>query len=171
MSNWYIVKTNWDKIIEKCPLYGGLGGDVWPIESNSKNSLKELHRKILDSRTHVSFESSVELLCTNYKIAEEYYLSLKNLLNNVWFLEVSNINNLNSNIIGLDIGYYSGGYSIIESELIIQSMKGPSLNKWGLFYSLNDALEYSDMRSNNEELEEIVNISPVYIGLINNNLK
>jgi hypothetical protein len=165
ISQWYLVKGGWPKngpkfpVKRPCPLYAGLGGQVWPFDSGfnfdkgAKNELQNLHTRMERSRVFVDFRPYVSV-CPDVVIAEEYFAAVKKHCGEAWLLQVSLPNTKLSEISGYDIGFPNGGYSVIETELITQGLPGPDLNEWGLIKTLPEALAYVEERKVNKELEQ-----------------
>src|SRR5947207_2588264 len=160
ISHWYLVKRNWPQTKAKhpFPLYAGLGGEVWPFDPFNPaidKELKDLHTRLERSRTIVDFGSHTGFVCTDRIIADEYFVAVKSHYDEAWLLQLTLPDIGSTQISGLDIGDPSGGYSIIESELITEGMTGPSLNQWGLIQTLPEALALLEMRKNNDKLEQM----------------
>lgn len=153
-SCWYIVKTNWAQIETRCRAYAGIGGDVWPLASIDSSEAKVIQSVFERSREPVGVGASEELLCAKLSTAEDYWKEAQRHLKNVWLLEVRDDLGPDPKRDGFDIGFASGGFSIVESELINQGMSGPRLNHWGLVDSLDEACGYLASRKEKPELED-----------------
>ena len=158
---WYLVKRNWphSQSINPFPLYAGLGGEVWPfdVDGTTDKQLSDLHDRKEKSEVFIDFgffPLGVHSVCTDIAIAEEYFAAVKKHRGEAWLLKVALSHIGLSPISGLDIGNPSGGFSVIETELITQGIPGPKLNEWGLIQTLPEALEYLETRKNNENLEQ-----------------
>jgi hypothetical protein len=171
-SHWYLVKRNWPQIKTRQPLYAGLGGEVWPFDfgynfdKTNKNKLQDLHARMEQSETNVDFGSHTRGVCTNANIAKEYFMAVKDHCGEAWLLQVTNAQISSSQIYGFDIGFPDGGFSVIETELITQSLPGPKLNEWGLIQTLPEAVAYIEARKNNEKLEQLDEIMIVSIRVL-----
>lgn len=89
---WFLVKGNWPKSAPKFPvrnprpLYAGLGGNVWPFDSDfdfdkdTKDELQDLHARMDRSRVNVDFGGPfLPSICADVAIAEEYFAAVKNI--------------------------------------------------------------------------------------------
>jgi hypothetical protein len=159
ITHWYLVKRNWPQAKAKnpFPLYAGLGGEVWPFDSSGTkdNKSRDLHMRMERSRTIVEFGAYSRFVCTDVKIAEEYFAAVKVCFGEAWLLQVAPPHIALSQTSGIDIGLPTGGYSVIEQELIAEGLSGPALNKWGLIQTLPEAFAYFEKRKNNQKLEQL----------------
>lgn len=178
---WFLVKGNWPKSAPKFPvrnprpLYAGLGGNVWPFDSDfdfdkdTKDELQDLHARMDRSRVNVDFGGPfLPSICADVAIAEEYFAAVKKHCGGAWLLRVALPQAESTNIAGYDIGFVTGGFSVVETELITQGLPGPLLNDWGLIEVFPEAQAYFETRKKNEELEqfEMAEISVVSITVI-----
>lgn len=172
ISHWYLVKRNWPQVKTRLPLYAGLGGEVWPFDfgfnfdTAKKNQLQDLHARMERSEKTVKFGSQPTGICTDANIAKEYYMAVKETCGEAWLLEVAHPDVSFSHIYGFDIGLPSGGFSVVETELITQGLPGPKLNEWGLIQKLSEAVEYLEARNGNEKLEQLDQIMIVSIRVL-----
>ncbi len=167
-SHWYLVKRNWPQIKAKFPLRWP-GGDVWPFDfgcDGATNKELDLHSRMERARTVLDFGSHSRFVCTDLVIAEEYFSAVKKSFGEAWLLKVTLPHIGSSQISGLDIGNPTGGYSVIEQGLITEGLAGPSLNKWGLIQTLPEALAYFEARKENENLEQMDEITIVSISVL-----
>jgi hypothetical protein len=175
IPHWYLVKRNWPRTKARFPFYAGLGGEVWPFDfgfnfdAANKTKLQNLHTRMEQSRQTVNFGSHSRFVCTDAAIAKEYFTAVEDFCGEAWMLEVTNANVDSSKVYGFDIGFPDGGFSVIEQELITQSLPGPKLNEWGLFQTSSEAVTYSEARKKNEELEHLDEIMIVSIRVLSNN--
>jgi hypothetical protein len=167
ISHRYLVKGNWPKngpkfpIKNPRPLYAGLGGQVWPFglgfdfDKATKIELQDLHTRMEQSRIFVDFGGSYQqAICADATIAAEYFAVAKKHCGGAWLLQVALPQAESSKMAGYDIGYVTGGFSVVETELITQGLPGPNLNELGLIQTLPDALAYFEKRKENEKLEQ-----------------
>lgn len=168
--HWYLVKRNWPQTKARFPFpnYAGIGGEVWPFDSDgtTDKELRDLHSRMEQSRTIVDFGSHTRFVCTNAKIAEEYFTATKKHCQKAWLIRVALPQAEAAQISGYDIGFADGGFSVIETELITQGLPGPSLNEWGLIQTLPEAIAYFEARKENKALEQLDEIEVVSINLI-----
>lgn len=168
MSAWYyLVKTNWRPIEAACPLYAGLGGDVWPLDSAAPD-LRGVHDEMLRSRVWTPIGNSGAMLCQTRDIAVRYHdVAVRALPHGAWLLAVHPLPvPSNSPLDGYDIGHASGGYSVIESEIL--AVPGPRgvLNQFGLFPA-TDALDaFLTSRDPEAGLEELDDMPAVGIRIL-----
>lgn len=164
ITKWYLVKQNWPDY--RLKTYAGVGGDIWPLDTSTFQAAKTVHSRFLKSRDYLKVDEYEELLCTDLKLAKDYFSAVYSNLGEAWLLEAMLANVEASDIAGIDLGFPSGGFSVIETELITQSLPGPKLNKWGLIERYSDALYYLEFREENEELEHIDKILPISIKIL-----
>ena len=168
--HWYLVKRNWPQTKARFPFpnYAGIGGEVWPFDSDgtTDKELCDLHSRMEQSRTIVDFGSHTGFVCTNAKIAEEYFTATKKHCQKAWLIRVALPQTEEFQISGYDIGDPTGGFSVLEQELMAEGLSGPSLNEWGLIRTLPEALAYLEARKENERLEQSDEIKVVSIHLI-----
>ena len=139
--------------------YVGLGGDAWPLEGGSQSAAaRRLHDRLMQEREEVLIAGeSFGYLCVNTALATEYYeLASTSLAGRLAFVEVSVGPTIAAH--GLDIGRASGGYSAIESELLVEPEAAQfrqRLNAHELFASREDALEYLEARKGFKAFEHL----------------
>ena len=151
--SWYLVKTNhWeDKLVKKPDRfktysYYGLGGYVWPLDEEKDETVIKIHKKLDDNKKYV------ELLagwwghfCTNWNDAQEYFYQASRIFENVSFLEIEEIEKELFRFDGIDVGHPEGGYSIIESEILVPNqieIANEYLNEFGLFKNVSACEDY-----------------------------
>lgn len=153
MSKWYIVKKNW-KTINKG--YLGLGGDTWadiqiPLQG------KLLLKRILANRKYVEFSGLTFLVVTDYSMAKEYYLYQKQL--NLDPIMISATDDIDiHDVDGYDFGNPAGGYSVIESAILVQNnemLKKEFLNEHFLFKDMDKLKDFLDLCKNADNVEEL----------------
>ncbi len=168
VPHWFLVKRNWPGIKARFPHYAGLGGEVWPFnpDGTTDKQLRDLHSRMDHSRTIVDFGLDSGFVCTDATIAEEYFAAMKAYYGEAWLVQASLQGGASSQTAGFDIGFATGGYSVIETELMTEGMEGPSLNEWGLIETLPEALAYLDARKDNERLEQLDEIIIISIDII-----
>ena len=166
--SWFLVKTNWPATKTRVARYAGLGGDVWPFDSDgtTEKRLRDLHSRMEHSRTIVDVGVDTAFVCTSSSIAQEYFGATKEHFDEAWLLRASLPGDASSEVAGFDIGFASGGYSVIEQELITERRDGPSLNPWGLIKTLPEALAYFDERRANPVLEHVKEITIIGIEIL-----
>ena len=167
ISHWHLVNGNWPKNAPKFPvknprpLYAGLGGQVWPFDSGfdfdkaAKNELQDLHSRMERSRVSVDFGGAHPMaICTDAAIATEYFAAAKKHCGGACLLKVALPKTESPQIAGYDIGDVTGGFSVVETELITQGLPGPRLNELGLIQTLPEAEAYFQTRKQNKVLEQ-----------------
>ena len=165
-SAWYLVKQNWPQTAARCPSYAGLGGNVWPLDEARDAAASAVHARMLGARWHVPLGVHEELLCTDLGVAEEYFKAASERLQNVWLLRVTAAEQGQPDPTGFDAGFASGGFSVVETELITQALDGPKRNDHGLFSTMDDVTRYMAAREENEDLEQLDGIRPVSIRIL-----
>lgn len=166
IDRWYLVKRNWPQSTTKCPKFAGVGGDVWPLDTLADRNAQSIHAAVMASRKHVAVNSHQELLCIDRSAAEAYWAETVKHTGNAWLLEVAAAKPGLDAGAGIDLGFPAGGFSLVETELIMQERPGPPLNDWGLIDNLTDALAYVDYRMGDEELEELAGVIPLAICIV-----
>jgi hypothetical protein len=151
---WYLVKTNWPATTVRRPDYAGVGGDVWPLDAISDRKARAVHERLMAGRSDLDLGGTFHLLCLDRLRAEEYWEEAKRHRGEVWLLELAPGAGATEAYAGFDLGFPSGGGSIVESELITQGRMGPLLNRWGLFDSEEDAMSYLANRTDDQDLED-----------------
>ena len=153
---WYLVKTNWPRTEARCPGFAGLGGDVWPLDSVQTGDASTAHSEMERARTPVRLERSTELLCQDRALATRYATLCASLLPGQpapLLLEVGLATDRTGDWDGFDVGSASGGYSLIQSE-VLHGGRPAQLNRFGLFPSLSDVASYLNQREASD-LEEV----------------
>jgi hypothetical protein len=165
-GRWYLVKRNWPQTAVKSSSYAGVGGDVWPLDALEDQNAQATHAAMMASRKPVAVGDLEELLCVQLPVAEAYFVEVQKHFGDAWLLEVTNGTPGVDAETGIDLGFPSGGFSLVETELIIQGLPGPRLSKWGLVDELTEALAYMDQRTANEELEQLHGVAPLAIRVV-----
>lgn len=163
MNSWFLVKINWPQIPNE---YLGLGGNIWP-EANEIEDNNYL-RKIQNNRTYIDFYGSILYVVDDYSLAQEFTFILKEKKLNPLFISVNDLNT-NNDILGYDFGNPEGGYSIIETEIIIKQRRElvkKFLNENFLFKSIALMDEFVEYLENTEDVEDLSNYSGVGIKQI-----
>lgn len=158
---WYLVKENWAAGSAKVPDYAGVGGDIWPLMDADADAHRELHRRVFEGRTPMSFECSVDMVVTSFDDAVAYFEACRASRarhsvqpGSLQLLRLSLPGSVeDTNYLGFDVGRTSGGYSLIESEVIVAG-RATVLNQVGLFASVEEADHYLDGRTD-PNLEEL----------------
>jgi hypothetical protein len=114
----------------------------------------------------VDFGSYSDFVCTNAPVAEEYFAAVKACYGEAWLLRASLQDSGATQTSGFDIGTPTGGFSVIEQELIAEGFDGPTLNRWGLIGTLPEALAYLEARKDNERLEQSDYIRIISIHIV-----
>lgn len=166
---WYIVKQNWQQTTARAPSYAGLGGNVWPLDDAVNSKASEVHSRTLRLREYVSVCGGEELLCTDASAAEEYFNIASTLMRNLWLLRVSTAAHSCCATMGFDIGFPQGGFSLIETEILVQALATSELNSSSLFATVNDAKTYVEARKSNDALEQLDGVSIVSIEILRQN--
>jgi hypothetical protein len=102
-----------------------------------------------------SFDDREELLCTDRSVAESYFNATAERFEDAWLLQLEVLRGELTSVSGLDLGFPSGGFSIVETELLTQGLPGPKLNECGLIDTPANALAYLDARKGNDQLEQL----------------
>jgi len=147
MRHWYIVKRNWPQTAASFPEYAGFGGEVWPLDEHESVEARQMHASFMESREHVDVGDSSVSVCTNLAMARRYANLAEELLGSrgrVWLLRVGLEDDDAGD--GFDIGSPSGGYSVVETEIIHGRREG-DLGDFGLFGSRKAAQEYLAARA------------------------
>jgi hypothetical protein len=163
---WYLVKRNWPQTAAKSSSFAGVGGDIWPLDALEDPNAQATHAAMMASRKPISVGDFEELLCVQLSVAEAYLVEVQKHFGDGWLLEVTNATNGIDAEAGIDLGFPSGGVSLVETELIIQGLSGPRLSKWGLIDELTEALAYMDQRTANEDLEQLDGVAPLAIRVV-----
>jgi hypothetical protein len=155
MTAWYLIKRNWPQTANRCPNFAGVGGDVWPLDALEDKNATAVHAAMMASRTHAKVGHGEEALCVRRPVADQYWAEAEKNYGDLWLLKVAvDMNDLDARA-GFDLGFPSGGFSVVETELIIQGLPGPALNDWGLIDNKEDALMYMTQRHSNKDLEQV----------------
>ncbi|MCL2309822.1 MAG: hypothetical protein FWC42_06035 [Proteobacteria bacterium] len=140
------MKENWKNISDISAKYGmeyvGLGGDVWPHEWDGDNlhlsSLLERMQAYTETEYNgatIHVHAPVEL-----KLVMDYFNSPRVATKKPILIEIQLAHDgFNVGADGFDFGNPEGGYSIIETEIILKDSKeaiNTYLNKSGLFKSM-----------------------------------
>jgi hypothetical protein len=160
-DRWYIVKRNWPQTVTRSPKFAGVGGDIWPLDGLADRNAQSIHAATMTSRKHVAAGDYEELLCAQLSVAEAYWAEAQKRFGDAWLLEVTAARPGVDAEAGIDLGFPSGGFSLVETELITQGLPGPRLNEWGLIDELTEALAYTDYRTRNEALEQLDGVMPL----------
>jgi hypothetical protein len=169
-DRWYLVKRNWSQTPSRCPNYGGIGGDVWPLDPQcgmvQQAEEKAVHSHVMAKLQQLIISGQAELVCLDRALAEEYWGIVNSRTPDGWLLEVSLASDAVPTQGGIDIGFPSGGFSLVESELITQGRRGPDLNSWGLIANTSEAEEYMAQRESDEELEHLSRITLLSVSIL-----
>ena len=152
-ATWYLVKSNtrpWESSYGGFLQgeYLGLGGNMWPID--------ELHEELLRKREYVRLHDGQEIfVITNIDHARQYFNQANRLGFAAVLLEVSDPSGTR-NQDGYDFGDPEGGYSLVESELLVADRK-ELLTKYidrrtGLFRNLVEMQSCLDEMPDGEDL-------------------
>jgi hypothetical protein len=161
MNSWFLVKINWPQIPNQ---YIGLGGNIWPELDGSDYNL---YKKIRDSRSYITFSDSIIFVITDYLIAKEYGLILRDKNFDSIFISVHDIKVENAT--GYDFGNPIGGYSIIETEILLKKRHDlieRFLNKNLLFKNIALMREFIGSLKNADDIEDLFNYKEVAIKQI-----
>lgn len=164
MAKWYIVKKNWDTISKD---YLGLGGDIWP-EMHIPLDGKILLKKLFTNREYTELSGITFLVVTDHSIAEEYFLYQKQLESNPILISVTDDTDIKA-VDGYDFGNPEGGYSVIESAILVQNnevLKKEYLNKHLLFKDMDKLRKFLYLIKNADNVEELDCYRPVAIKKI-----
>ena len=171
MSQWYIVKLNWDGIPNE---YLGLDGDSWTnldyannyipsaniyVDEQTKANCKLLLKNIDSSREYLNVHNSENWIhvVTDYRLAKEYYLFLSKLKLNPVFISITD-DITTGDYDGYDFGNPEGGYSVITAvalglDLSCNNFRKKYLNEHFLFPSMNHLKEFADLIKDHEDVE------------------
>jgi len=118
------------------------------------------------TRQHLVVGQATELLCTVRSVAEAYLVEAKRHGGGLWLLEVTPAETACDEVHGFDLGLPSGGFSVVESELIIQELAGPRLNQWGLIDDRDEAFAYLAERTRDSALEDTEGIEVLAVKVL-----
>ena len=118
------------------------------------------------SREYVVVGDYEELLCVQLSTAEAYWTEVEKRFGNAWLLDVTSTTHGAGRDSGIDLGFPWGGFSLLETELIIQGLPGPPLNKWGLIDQRADALAFMEQRTINEALEQLDGVESLAVRVV-----
>jgi len=171
MSQWYIVKLNWDSIPNG---YLGLDGDIWTnldyannyipsaniyVDEQTKANCKPLLKNIDSSREYLDIHNSENSIftVTDYYLAKEYYSFLSELKLNPIFISVTD-DITTGDYDGYDFGNPEGGYSVIASvalglDLSCNEFREKYLNEHFLFPSMSHLKEFVDLIKERDDVE------------------
>ncbi len=118
--------------------YIGLGGDIWPLDLYEDQQSVQLQNAVENNSDYIKTSDGDEVyVCINKSIADDYFQYAKTKGMNVILLEINNYEySLADHYDGIDYGDPTGGYSLIESELLMKENKQlvhDFLNDDGLF--------------------------------------
>jgi len=149
MSSWYLVKENWKNISDISMRYGieyiGLGGDIWPHDRTCNNLAGSLYLsgQLEEIKTDTEIEYNNMLFHVHAPIELEsvakYFNSIKTKESILMEIQLA-LDEYDLSADGFDFGNPEGGYSIIETEIILKGSKeiiDTYLNKFGLFKSID----------------------------------
>jgi hypothetical protein len=161
MKEWFIVKNNWTGIMQN---YIGLGGDCYPDTDVEYN----LYKKIQDRRIYVDYKGVAIYVLTNFILAKEYFIRLKQNQLKTIIISISHIEK--ENVDGYDFGNPEGGYSIIESEILSKNRNDlikEYLNENYLFKDIESMKKFLDnVRNFDNDVEEMNSYREVSIKQI-----
>jgi len=171
MSQWYIVKLNWQGIPNE---YLGVDGDSWTnldyannyissvniyVDGQTKADCKMLLKKIDDSREYIEIHNSENWIfaVTDYRLAKEYYSFLSELNLNPVFISITDDITI-EDCDGYDFGNPEGGYSVITAVALgldssRNEFRRKYLNEHFLFPSMNHLKEFVDLIKDREDVE------------------
>jgi hypothetical protein len=168
MSMWYyLVKRNWRATEAACPLYAGLGGDAWPM-SPATPALRSAHGEFMRSRAWTPFGDSGDLLCQDRELAQRIHtLADTASPSGAWLLAIHPVPApVDAAFDGYDVGHANGGYSVIESEILIAGGARVALNQLALFPSVESLEAFLESRDPDAGLEEIQDMPMVGIQVL-----
>lgn len=166
MTQWYLVKKNWPQTLARQPGFAGVGGDVWPLDAIQDRDALAIHSSMMASRRPIDLGERSELLCADRSVAMAYCDEVLRHYGDAWLIELQAETASDESMDGFDLGFPSGGFSVLESELITQGLAGPLLNKWGLIQTRSDLHSYMSDRASNEDLEHVDGIDPLVIRVL-----
>ena len=171
MSQWYIVKLNWNGIPNE---YLGVDGDSWTnldyannhipsaniyVGEQAKADCKLLLRKINNSREYLGLHNAETSIfaVTDYHLAKEYYSFLNELNLNPVFVSVSD-DVASEDCDGYDFGDPEGGYSVITDVALglyssDNKLRRKYLNEHLLFPSMSRLKEFVDLVKDRDDAE------------------
>ncbi|MBI2566788.1 MAG: hypothetical protein HYV63_07145 [Candidatus Schekmanbacteria bacterium] len=175
---WYIVKRNWPATAAGAgramqgggARYCGLGGDVWPLDGAAGDRARGAHDRLMSRRAYLELgDGSGFMACTDLASAREYLAVAREILPDCMLVGLDE-GRLGEAALGFDLGAPAGGYSVIESEIIIAAphpeRARPQLNELGLFATLSALESYLAARSDDPSLEEIDSCAAVAVRLV-----
>ena len=153
--DWYIVGRNYDEAANDDGIihnyhYFGLGGEPWPLryERNNK-SASQIDYEWDHNRTYLqTLRSDYIYVCTSFDLACRYFDVSVKIFHNTYLLQIAFHNGQISQYDGVDFGNPEGGYSIIETELLLPSndlICKEFLNDKCLFPSVDKADQFIDL--------------------------
>jgi len=175
MGRWYLVKENWQNISAISMKHGmeyiGLGGDVRPHNWGVDNlDLHNLHDE-MRNYTEIEYNGMTDYVyaATELDHVMRYFNSPRIQERNPILIEVRfALNTPEAAVDGYDFGSPEGGYSVIETEIILKDSKkviDAYLNRFGLFRSIDlmlnfvSGLEDAVRRGECEELDSMIPVA------------
>lgn len=163
---WYLVKKNWQPVeaiiseamLPKTFLYCGVGGDAWPLEGSPEPKASLVHECMMKTRTCIEFQPGLSgLVCCDYKVAQEYLAVANAVLGKCMLLGLEAEGSRSVGAKGYDFGSPTGGYSLIETEIIVQRSEAlmGCLNSCGLFEDLDTLQSYLMTRNDDASAEDV----------------
>ena len=160
---WYIVRRPYDDIARRYPAYAGLEGFGHPLDDIGIKGTKwqgkcwKIQHEFEHAHDFVTVDGEELWVCTNLDAALRYKREVDLRFNDCWLLEVGlgSTWDETDQCDGYDYGPMGGEYSAIYSEILQGVCPGPPLNKWYLFFTVEDAESYVRVRESCEtELED-----------------
>ena len=176
--HWYLVKRNWEPILQvlrssvfsgKITQYIGVGGDVWPLDMNMDAEAKHIHERVMKSRKHIPVGEDLEAcVCVDLCLAQDYYSICASQLDNVMLLEAWQLADSGRKADGLDFGSPSGGYSVIETEIIMREDMTACefLNSKGLFVDERSMATFVSRLEQAPDSEDLTAYNAFHIRII-----
>ena len=178
MNTWYLVKKNWPNIETIAARYGksyiGLGGDSWPGGMEYGKFILNEFDQIEKTRTYVEIKHNGlarhEYVTTDKESAIAYLNAPNVKEKNAILIQIQYaFDALRADVDGYDFGNPAGGYSVIETEIILKDSRetiDTYLNEFCLFDSMDSMrgflLSLKDA-ARRGECEELDNYVPVAI--------
>lgn len=162
-TSWYLVRLSWPSTSALWPTYCGLGGDVWPLGEHGSAQAIAVHDGLMSSRRYVRVGDYEEAVCIDRDLAIGYAATATALGIAASVIECTE--SPDAFCEGFDIGNPTGGYSLIESEILVRDDAHRTLNSLGLFPSRGAAEQYLVFRRD-ENLEEADDLSIVGISRV-----
>jgi hypothetical protein len=174
MEKWYLVKANWPIISSISSQHGieyiGIGGDIWPCGAEIDTSSTRIYKELENSRVYLMDEmvGTIYVHTDLEKVIRYFNCQLVQNANPI-LIEIQHAkNSMPSKVDGYDFGNPEGGYSVIETEIILKNSADiirRYLNVFGLFKDLSALKEFVSSLRDSEELDNYWPVSVTRISM------